>query len=382
MKQRPQRFLIIKFQHIGDVLLTSPLVSALKRENPAAYISVAVKAGTEAMLAGHPDLAGLYILPEHKTGEPSLSFFLRYARWIYQLRKKRFDIVVNTTKGDHGILVAWLSGAPKVIGLVNKKNIGKGIYRFIDIPITPPPQPIHTVLRNLCLIKDLTRLQNLSVTIDLRSGNIEKTKNILSQLGLDLSRPFVHIHPTSRWMFKCWPNKFMAETIDWLMLQGLQVVLTASPAEKELVRIEEILHQCASDPINLAGKLTLKQTAIISSLAAFFFGVDTAPMHIAAAVNTPVVGLFGPSGATNWGPWPNPQTQELLQAKNPYPNRNGIQSAGPHTVIQKKWGCVPCQQSGCERRKRSACLDTLLPETVIPVLQKQIETSRKVRNAP
>lgn len=374
MKKPEKRILVIKFQNIGDVLLTTPLISTLKKEILNASVCAAVKYGTDALLEKNPDLDGIHVLPKQKKGENFAAFLVRYIRWIYRLRKKRFDIAINTTKGDHGILIAWLSGASKVIGLVNKRNVGKGIYRLIDLPITPPSKPKHTVLRNLHLAAGLTQHQNLSVTVLIDADVTTKTQEILLKHGMDLSHPFVHIHPTSRWMFKCWPDKFMAETIDWLASQGFQVVLTASPEKKETARIESILRLCTRHPVNLAGKLTLKQTAAISSMATLFFGVDSAPMHMAAAVNTPVVALFGPSSATNWGPWPN--TTPNLENSSPYPLKNGTQVAGIHTVIQKEWRCVPCQQSGCERTKRSACLDTLRPDTVISILQERVRSSR------
>jgi heptosyltransferase-3 len=371
MKKPEKRILVIKFQNIGDVLLTTPLISTLKKEILNASVCAAVKYGTDTLLEKNPDLDGIHVLPKQKKGENLAAFLVRYIIWIYRLRKNHFDIAINTTKGDHGILIAWLSGASKVIGLVNERNVGKGIYRLIGLPITPPSKPTHTVLRNLHLAEGLAQHQNLLVTVFLDAEVITKTQEILLEHGVDLSHPFVHIHPTSRWMFKCWPDKFMAETIDWLASQGLQVVLTASPENKETDRIKNILQLCATTPANLAGKLTLKQTATISSMATLFFGVDSAPMHMAAAVNTPVVALFGPSSATHWGPWPNTLTLPRITA-SPYSNKNGIQNAGGHTIIQKEWACVPCQQSGCEKSKKSACLDTLKPAAVIDLLKRHI----------
>jgi heptosyltransferase-3 len=370
-KFSPKRILVIKFQNIGDVLLTAPLISSLKKAFPAARVCSAVKSGTEAMLDEHPDLDALYVLPKIRSDENRIAFSMRYLRWIFALRREHFDLAINTTKGDHGIFLSWISGASTTISLINQKNIGKGIYRLITTPITPPPQAIHTVLRNLRLADPILEQKILKVTylVDLATKN--EVKSILNGHKIDWLKPIVHIHPTSRWMFKCWPDVFMAKTIDWLEQHNIQVVITASPERKELDRINNILSHCQSKPINLAGKLTLKQTAATSTLASLFFGVDSAPMHMAAAVNTPTIALFGPSSATNWGPWPN-LPADGKKIENPYPNKNGIQRAGPHTIIQKGWFCVPCQKSGCEKSKKSACLDTLRPETVIPVLQQRL----------
>jgi len=165
----------------------------------------------------------------------------------------------------------------------------------------------------------------------------------------------------------------MAEVIDWLEAKDHRVVLTAAPIETELQRADNILRHCNHQPIQLAGKLTLKQLAALSSISRLFFGVDSAPMHIAASQNTPVIALFGPSGAFGWGPWPN----EWDSLQNPYSEKNGIQHAGNHLVIQQSLDCAPCGQDGCDGSKKSRCLDELTPAHVIPAIQQQID---KIQN--
>jgi len=164
----------------------------------------------------------------------------------------------------------------------------------------------------------------------------------------------------------------MAEIIDRLEITGYRVVITAAPVKNELQRASNILQNCNHSPINLAGMLTLKQLAALSSLSTLFFGVDSAPMHIAASQNTPVIALFGPSGTFDWGPWPN----DWSSLQNPYPEKNGIQYAGHHLVIQQSWDCAPCGQDGCDGTKISRCLDEIKPETVVPLIQQQLNKSR------
>lgn len=113
--------------------------------------------------------------------------------------------------------------------------------------------------------------------------------------------------------------------------------------------------------INLAGKLTLRQLIAVSSVCNIYFGIDTAPMHIAAALGKPVIALFGPSGAFHWGPWDNEANEE------PYQQKNGIQRFGKNVVIQRNWQCIPCGQDGCEGSKISRCLFDIKPEEVIEI---------------
>ena len=122
----------------------------------------------------------------------------------------------------------------------------------------------------------------------------------------------------------------------------VRVVLTSGGEKKELDKIEQILRLCRTKPVSVAGKTTLKQLAALSQRCKFFIGVDTAAMHIAAAVGTPVIALFGPSGEVNWGPWGN-----------------------GHVVIKRDFECRPCGKDGCQGSKRSRCLEEISEEEVL-----------------
>jgi heptosyltransferase-3 len=152
----------------------------------------------------------------------------------------------------------------------------------------------------------------------------------------------VHFHPASRWRFKCWPADRAAALIDALAGDGHTVVLAAAPSAPELELLRAILAACRSAPIDLSGKLSLKALAALTARAKLFLGVDSAPMHIAAAMGTPVVALFGPSGDVEWGPW---RVRSRVVASDAHP-------------------CRPCGNDGCGGGKVSECLTTLPVERV------------------
>jgi heptosyltransferase-3 len=138
--------------------------------------------------------------------------------------------------------------------------------------------------------------------------------------------------------------------IDYLQLERrLQVVLTGGPAVKEMDKVATILRLTRSRPLNLAGRTSLKQLAAVSIRSKLFIGVDSAPMHIAAAAGTPVIALFGPSGEHMWGPW-----------------------GQGHTVISKDWPCRPCGRDGCQGSKRSKCLEEIRVEEVKTVVERYL----------
>jgi heptosyltransferase III len=182
--------------------------------------------------------------------------------------------------------------------------------------------------------------------------------------GAGVKGSFVQLHATSRWMFKCLPPALTAKTIDFLQQEKkTTVVLTAAPNETEMSYVKSVTALCATPPVDFSGKLTLSQTASLSRRAKLFFGVDSAPMHMAASQNTPCIAVFGPSGAFNWGPWDN------RQKESGYTKKNGIQRMGMHTVIQAERECIPCGRDGCDGSKKSDCLEKMDIKSVVNELQ-------------
>lgn len=366
------KILIMKFRNIGDVLLTSPMADALSLLPEQPQVTFLVKKGTEAMLTGHPHIHQVLVLPEREKGESKLVFLRHQLTFIQQLRAEQFDISINTTEGDRGLIFGWLSGAKRRIGYL-KDNEKWWRKKLITEPHTMRKDRFHTVLRNLDLLKNIVKPETINVSIHYTPLDELRVIDLLKQSGW-YQEPYVHIHPVSRWFFKCWRDDYMAQTIDYIQTElKLKVVLTCAPDNKEREKLNYIISLCQTKPIDLGGKLSLKETAALSAQAEFFFGVDSAPMHMAAAVDTKVIALFGPSGAFDWGPWPN-EWGEL--DRNPYPNKNGIQQVGKHTVVQQEWDCAPCGKAGCENSKRSRCLEELERQVLNITFSKLINNSK------
>ena len=358
----PQRILVIKFRNIGDVLLTAPLVSTLKHGIQGARVCAVVKPGTEAMLDGHPDLDALYVVPLRHPGESALGFALRTVKFLLQLRREHFDLAINTTEGDRGILLSWLVGARARWGIVKAGKEKTWQARLLTRQFRPLQGYTHTVIRNLAMAAPLGLKACREVKLTVSEADTTRVKALLAEQAFVAAVPntLIHCHPTSRWMFKCCPADKVAETIDELQQQGYRVALTCAPDGTERAFLDAILSVCKTRPIDLGGKLTLKQTAALSGLSRLFFGVDSAPMHMAAAMGAPTLGIFGPSGTFDWGPWPNGWAGD----GTPYPGRNGIKHCAPHVVMQDSDACVPCGRDGCDGSKRSMCLERLSVEQV------------------
>lgn len=339
------KILVIKFRHIGDVLLSVVLAKNLKEAYPDAKVDYLVNAESKEMLTLNPHIDEVFVYDRKKAKSSGLFGRLKYELSLYaDIRKRGYDIIINTTEGERGGYAALISGAKVRVGVAAKK----GVFAKFS-PYTHSFRLIfmrHLVESNLDALRAFGLApSHKEVELFFAPSDKEKVDELLGE-----TKEFVHVHPASRWFFKCLSPAQNAQIIDFIESLGIKVVITAAPDKKELKMVDEILSSCKSAPLNLAGKLTLKQMAALSRRAKLFFGADTAAMHIAASQNTPCVAVFGPSGVFNWGAWDN----EVSECT--YTQKNGVQRMGKHTMFQVDWDCAPCGRDGCDGSKKSKCL--------------------------
>ena len=382
-----RKILVVKLRHIGDVLLAVPVFRALRQTFPGAEISALVNSGTGEVLEGNPLIDEILVFERAVKELSPLKRFPGEFAFLRRLRREGFDMTVDLTGGDRAAILSFLSGARYRLGWEPRKGFfGK---RHLYTHRLRPGGKRHMVLQNLEVVgKFGISTEDLAVDFPVSGEDRAVVAKILKGQGWREGDPTVHIHPVSRWLFKCWNDASMADIISWLVNRGTTVVVTSSPAVKEMEKARTILSLVsshitghASRIIDLCGRTSIKQLGAISEAADLFFGVDSAPMHIAAAVGTPVVALFGPSGAFHWGPWDNKESSTFnvqdSRCANPYTQRNGVQQFGIHTVIQRDWDCIPCGSDGCGGSKISRCLEDIAAEEVRDVMAARLdETGR------
>lgn len=335
------KILIMKFRNIGDVLLCTPLINALAKLYPQASIDFACNDYCVDMLSGHRGLNAIFPYPRTKLKGLNIwqrvKAELKYAK---ELKKQKYDLAINTTSGDRGAFLAWYIGAKTRIGFKPDSFLTTMLLnKFIKLDQNIG---LHAIEQNLLLLSTLNSNTSFCKKVSLAPSK---------SLDIKLDDKFVHFHITSRWMFKCASDELMAELIDFCAFDlGLSVVLTGDGSEIESKKIKDVLALSKARVLNLNGKLNLKQTAALAAKARAYVGVDTAIMHIAAALDTPVVALFGPSRAWEWGPWDNDLNE------NGYKAKNGNAFMGRHKIFQKSWDCAPCSLAGCDDLGSSKCL--------------------------
>jgi heptosyltransferase-3 len=345
-----QRALVIKLRHHGDVLLTSPVLSVLKAHAPQVEIDALIYADTAEMLSGHPALSQLHCIDRQARKKGLLSYILAEWQLLKTLRGRHYDLIIHLTDHPRGAWLARLCGARWA---VTRKIGGRGHWwgkAFTHFVSMPGAALRHTVELNLDALRRLGIFPTQNErALTLVPGPVAEARvsALLQELAGD-NAPFIHIHPASRWHFKCWPSASMAQLIGRLTQEGHRIILTAAPNDAEMRMIEAIQSRLAQPVLSLAGQLSLKELAALSGRARLFIGVDSAPMHIAAAMGTPSVALFGPSGDKEWGPW---GVAHRLVSSDVHP-------------------CRPCGIDGCGGSKLSDCLTTLPVERVHQAVQE------------
>ena len=238
---------------------------------------------------------------------------------------QRFDLVLELSGGDRGAFYTWLTGARERIGFAHPRQPFWQRHGCFTRLLPRPPVKMHLVDQNLAAVRALgIEPVNPRLQFFWDAAVEQKVREQLASLGL-ADQHFVVMHPGAGWRFKCWTPAGYARVIEFFEEQwGLPVVLTGTRAAHEQELLAAIHQECRVAPVDLTGRLSLKELGALISKARLFFGMDSAPMHLAAAVNTPAVALFGPSGVFNWGPW-----------------------GEGHLVIKQDWDCLPCGQDGC-----------------------------------
>jgi heptosyltransferase-3 len=336
-----RRVLVTKLRHIGDVLLTSPVFSTLARAARDAEIDALVYRGTEAMLTGHPSIAQIHTIDRSWKKHPLMSQVGEEFRLLRQLRSRQYDLLIHLTDHPRGLSLTRLLHPQWSVCPERTSHARLWRWHFTHFYCQPPRR--HTVESNLDALRRIGIYPDESEKQLVLVPSVEATTraaDLLSKRGLS-KNAFIQLHAGSRWLFKCWPADRTAQLIDRIVADGLDVVVTGAPDERERGLVAAIL--TAIKPVtrkrtvDLSAQLTLLELAALTRRARAFVGVDSAPMHIAAAMGTPTIALFGPSSAFEWAPW-------------------GVTA---RVITSDTHLCGPCNRDGCGGGKVSECLTTI-----------------------
>jgi heptosyltransferase-3 len=350
---RVQRLLVVCTRQIGDVLLTTPLIAAAKAQWPDAALDVLGFAGTLGMLERNPDVNAFVEVPPGSGWLQSLGLIRHLWR--------RYDLAFIAQYSDRAHLYGAVAARHRSGLVLSDRRDSWWKRALLDHAVTVDHDQTHAVLEKLRLIAPW-RSPGASIRVMPPPG-----APLPEALRAGLHARHVVVHVPTLVRYKQWPIAHHVTLVRALAEAGVQVLLSGGPSEADCARTAEVLAgvgDAASGArvLDVAGTLDLRQLATLLRGAALYIGPDTSVTHLAAALETPVVAVYGPIDPRLWGPWPQGHGPE-----QPYVERARAQRVGNAVLLQGDPPCVPCSRAGCDRHNesRSECLETLSPWRVL-----------------
>jgi heptosyltransferase-3 len=356
-----RRVLVTKLRHHGDVLLTSPVFATLARAAPHAEIDALVYRETAPMLANHPAITTIHAIDREAKRQGIVAQVRAERSLLAALRARRYDLLVHLTDHPRGLTLAHLLRPRFAVTREPRDRSALWRRRFTHFYRLPRNTPRHAVEANLDALRRIGVYPEAGdkrlVLVPGRDAEA-RIDAILHEHAI-VPYAFVHAHPGSRWLFKCWTPRANAAFLDRVASDGYSIVVTGAPdsREREIVgaTLDAVAPHTRAQLLDLTGRLTLPEVGALTARARLFFGVDSAPMHMAAAMGTPTLALFGPSGEHEWGPW----------------------RVAQRVVVSRAHPCRPCGIDGCGGGKVSECLTSLPVADVYDAFMSLLRETRE-----
>ena len=360
MKFLAQNILLIATRHIGDVLLTTPLLRSLRSAYPGACIDALVNDWTADILDGNPDVNNVIRVNQ----DPRFPEYAALARKIF----RHYDLAISTLTSDRPILYAFLAASNR-ISLVPPYRLNDVWKRWITQGWTELDDwDTHTVIQNLRLCDTLEIERCYDVVVP-QSPHSSKILDDLLPFSW-LTTPYAVFHMTPRRFYKRWTIEGWQAVARHLEAMGIRVVIVGGRDKEETEYVHHFMRDAPAPVVNLIGRLKLSEVAKLIASSRVYAGPDTAITHLAAGTGAATVALYGPTNPVKWAPWPH----GFKENRNPF-ERTGTQHVGNVVLVQGKGDCVPCHEEGCDlhRQSKSRCLEELDGAMVIQAIEQALK---------
>jgi predicted lipopolysaccharide heptosyltransferase III len=306
--------LLIQLRRIGDLILTTPAIAAIRQKFPDAHITLVVSRSCTPLLPAIPHVDSRYVMQRNPA---DVGTFMKILR-------TKFDASIDFTRNNRSALLSYLSRGKKRIASARIQRRAHVRQRAYNEFVPGRMRDAHMIDYNLSLLKPLG-IQDVCPPIQLivPTESAVNAKDVRQKAGI--REPFIIFHPGSARIEKFWQADRWAEVIQSAMDRWpITAVLTGgnSPQEKShIAKIESLLPRPTSDTgprvVDLSGKIDLLTLTALIAQARLLVTVDSAPVHLAAATKTPQVILFGPTNPFHWRP--RHDSAVILQGESPLP---------------------------------------------------------------
>ncbi|MBD0372246.1 MAG: glycosyltransferase family 9 protein [Pyrinomonadaceae bacterium] len=334
-----RRVLVVRLRSIGDTVLATPALSALRSFLPEAEIDILLEDWVAPLLEGFEDMNRVVTVERGNVAAR--------ARVAKELRSARYDVAFNLHGGTTSTILTRASGA--------KHRVGYKSYRYSRLynHAAPPANDLwgkpmtHSVEQQLALLGwtgvpvSTRTLTHLAVTKEASDAVAEK----LRAGGIDDDAPFALFHTAAAFETKQWAAENFARVAEYLASRNLRTVAIAAPFEVETI---DALRQHSSAPVAAFTDLRLPEVTALAARSSLFVGNDSGIAHIASAVRVPSIVIFGSSNIEHWRPWANPLSE----------------------VVREELSCQPCPGYACAEFPHPECIRRVPVERVLQAIER------------
>jgi lipopolysaccharide heptosyltransferase I len=345
LKLQTLRILILKPSSLGDVIQALPVLRLLKLHLPESEIYWWIDSGLAPLLDRDPDLAGIFRFERKRWSSPL--HWNEMLENIREMRRKKFDWVIDLQGLARSGTFAWLANGDLTIGVADSREGAPGFY---DVSVPRPSEETHAVDWYLEVVRSLgVPVHHNFVWLPART---EVQIAIRKKWSVE-SSCWIAIHPGARWLNKRWPVEYFADLVKRMASRNREFHFVILGGKDDQSLAEPILRVEPERCLDLTGKTSLPEMIEWIRLSKLVVTNDTGPMHVAAALGKPVVALFGPTNPNRTGPYG--QIQHALRIDLP---------------------CSPCLKDFCTYEKPMECLRGITPQIVEREIARRLECVR------
>ena len=334
-----KRVLVVRLRSIGDTVLATPSLIALKRFLPSAQIDILLEDWVAPLLDGFDSVDKVLTVGKPSTERMKIAF---------QIRRTKYDVVFNLHGGTTGTFFTFASGAKYRVGHTEYQ------YNFLYNHLLSSSADFWQQKVTHSAEQQLALLGFVGVPVEDRP----KSRLVITDLALNsvnerleesaIRNPqsaFAFFHPAAAFATKTWAAENFARTAEFLSEKGIQTVAVA--AKNETAILDRLVAE-SKVPIAIFDDLSLPEITALASKAMLFVGNDSGIAHIAAAVNTPSVVIFGSSNRDHWRPWTD----------------------APNEIVYEEFACQPCPGYECKEFGKPKCILSIRPERVFKAIDR------------
>ena len=336
------KILILKPSSLGDVVQALPVLRLIRRHLPAGEIFWWINSNLVSLIEGDPDLTGIVRFERKRWASPR--HWPEMLRSLHWMREQNFDWVIDLQCLARSGAFAWLANGKFLIGLDESREGARGLY---DLAVRRPSFYTHAVDWYLAVLPPLG--VPVHKNFQWLPERLETAAAVKSKWQTDGAR-WIALQPGARWDNKRWPVEYFAELVRLLAKEfpGARFAILGAPEDKPLGEV--VSRAAPTRCLNLCGETSLPEMVEWLRLSELMITNDTGPMHVAAALDTPLVALFGPTEPRRTGPYG--QLDSVLRIDLP---------------------CSPCLKSHCTYEKPNECLKAISPAMVFENARRKLE---------